>query len=523
MPFNNTSRFYGKSYAPHKNSKLHIIKYSTQINTFRLPISFYIQHSQNNYMARVRRSSPVNRRIRADSMNFKTVGDSSIYGETSFPYGAVTSAEASTTTEYDKSVSLFQKNISLAELYETATRNPLASVIIMDVASDVFAKGFEIKEINDEHEIVENKKLNNRFQYTYEHMIKQELIKAYQLARLYGYSLLLLGYDDGLDLSLPPDSSAKIKYVFAVSRRWVEEIEYHANDNGEVYLPLTIKSYKLNEGNATDKKIHPKRVVHIENPGIGSFKTGTSAILPCYDDLLVLKHVTWGAGQTMWRSGNQLVVVIAPPRASADQIAAIDTALTDLNAQSAFTLPFGSTVNAYTPSGLNPEPYASIPLNNIAAATRIPISILIGAQSGALSASLTDQRDYANTLAGIQANVLTPILNDIFKRFKYTGQLDMVNFKIEWKSTLTMSLAEQTMVEYRQALTAEKEWKLEQEKAAANSERNSTGTWGIQPTESSATTSTPTSSYTSSEYTGTALEELQQNAQGATLETAAVV
>ncbi len=464
-------------------------------------------------MARVKRSSPV-RRIQANGFNLRKVyGDSSIYGETSFPYGTITT-DNSTITEYDRSVSLFQKTISASELKETATRNPLASVIVMDVANDVFAKGFEIDEINDEHEQVNNKKLDNQFQLLYEHMLKSELIKAYQLARLYGYSLLLLGYDDNLDLSLPPDSSAKIKFVFAISQRWIEKIEYDANENGEIYLPLKIKSYKLNSGNAVNKQVHQKRVIHIENPGIGSYKTGTSAILPCYDDLLVLKHVTWGAGQTMWRSGNQLVVVVAPPRASADQIQAIDDALTDLNAQSAFTLPFGSTVNAYTPSGLNPEPYAKIPLNNIAAATRIPISILIGAQAGALSASLTDQRDYANTLAGIQSNVLTPILNQLFKKFQYTGQLPMTNFKVDWKSTLTMSLAEQTMVEYRQALTAEKEWKLEQEKAAANTERNETGTWGIQPTQTEATTSTPES------YSSYQLSETEQTP---TIEEVAIV
>ena len=470
-------------------------------------------------MAKVRRSSNVRRLKRTLHPPIYGDSSSSIYGETSFPYGSVTT-ENSAVTEYDRSVSLFQKEISDSELYETSTRNPLASVIVMDVASDVLAKGFEIKEITDEFEEQENKKLNNKFQMIYEHMIKPEFLKAYQDARLFGYSLLLLGYNDGLDQSLPPDSSAEIKFAFAIPKTWIKEIQYAANEDGEIYLPLRIKSYKLTDGKTNDKIIHPKRVIHIENPGIGSYKTGTSAILPCYDDLLVLKHVTWGAGQTMWRSGNQLVVVIAPPRASADQISAIDTALTDLNAQSAFTLPFGSTVNAYTPSGLNPEPYASIPLNNIAAATRIPISILIGAQSGALSASLTDQRDYANTLAGIQTNVLTPILIKLFKRFQYTGQLPATNFKIEWKSTLTMSLAEQTMVEYRQALTAEKEWKLKQEQDAANSERNATGTWGIQPTESSATSSL---GEITSPDTATALEQLKQNAQGASIETVAIL
>lgn len=463
-------------------------------------------------MARVRKTHP-SRRILANNISKRRIiGDSSIYGETSFPYGASTTEENSVLTEYDRSVSLFQKDISASELRETAERNPLASVIIMDVASDVFQKGFTIKKIAEdeetgEHEAKEDKSFNTKFQILYKNILKSELLKAYQQARLHGCSLLLLGYNDGENLSVAPDPESKINYVFSVPKIWVEEIAYKTNADGEIYLPLQISYYKLKQGSMDSKVIHPKRVIHIENPGISSDLTGTSALLPCYDDLLVLKHVTWGAGQTMWRSGNQLIVVIAPPRASEAQITAIDDALVDLNAQSAFTLPYGSTVNAYAPSGLNPEPYATIPLNNIAAATRIPLSILIGAQAGALSASLTDQRDYANTLAGIQENVITPILTKIFKRFQFTGQLPWAEFDIEWKSTLTMSLQEQTLVEYRQALTARINQQVETDSDQALAERNENGTAGPYPQIPEATWSQIAGSNTSSEESGSTLEQ----------------
>ncbi len=321
---------------------------------------------------------------------------------------------------------------------------------------------------------------------------------------MFGYSLLLLGYDDGLDLSLPPNPGAEIKFVQAISKRWIEEIEYDKNSQGEVYLPIRIKRYKIRAGSAATKFIHPQRVIHIENPGINSMMTGVSAILPCYDDLLVLKHVTWGAGQTMWRSGNQLVSVIAPPRADPAQIALIDGALKNLNAQSAITLPYGAIMNAYAPSGLNPEPYAKIPLNNIAAATRIPISILIGSQAGALSASLTDQRDYAGTLASIQTNVLTPILTKLFKKFMHTGQLESTAFKIEWASTLTMSEAERTLSEYRQALTKRINNQTDAEAAQASEERSVNGYTGAYP-------QVKESEYTSTQST---LNNMQTNDPG---------
>ena len=412
--------------------------------------------------------------------------DSSMYGEAAFPFGGVSETTQSAATEYDKSVSLFQRYISDSELYETFERNPLASVIIADVTEDAFTRGFMVCRIAYDQDTgvfnkVESKSFNTKIQLLYNQSLKKEVIKSHKLARLFGYSLLLLGYDDGLDLSLPPNPQAEIKFVQAISKRWIEEIEYEKNAQGEVYLPIRIKRYKIRAGSAATKYIHPSRVIHVENPGINSMMTGVSAILPCYDDLLVLKHVTWGAGQTMWRSGNQLVAVIAPPRADPTQIRMIDAALTNLNAQSAITLPFGAVMNAYAPSGLNPEPYANIPLNNIAAATRIPISILIGSQAGALSASLTDQRDYAATLASIQSNVLTPILTKLLKKFMYTGQLNSTAFEIEWASTLTMSEAERTLSEYRQALTKRINNQTEAEAAQAKEERNLNGYTGAYP------------------------------------------
>ena len=452
---------------------------------------------------------PIRQMIRDTAHAIVVRMDSSVYGETAFPYGGVTDTTAASVTEYDKSVSLFQRTISDSELHETFERNPLASVIVSDVAEDTFTRGFTVHKIDynsstGEYEEKKDKSFNTKVQLLHEHSLKREVLKSYKLARLFGYSLLLLGYDDGLDLSLPPNPGAEIKFVQAISKRWIEEIEYDKNSQGEVYLPIRIKRYKIRAGSAATKFIHPQRVIHIENPGINSMMTGVSAILPCYDDLLVLKHVTWGAGQTMWRSGNQLVSVIAPPRADPAQIALIDGALKNLNAQSAITLPYGAIMNAYAPSGLNPEPYAKIPLNNIAAATRIPISILIGSQAGALSASLTDQRDYAGTLASIQTNVLTPILTKLFKKFMHTGQLESTAFKIEWASTLTMSEAERTLSEYRQALTKRINNQTDAEAAQASEERSVNGYTGAYP-------QVKESEYTSTQST---LHNMQTNDPG---------
>lgn len=376
------------------------------------------------------------------------------------------------TSQYSATNTLFQVSISDAELLETFTRNPLAKVIVNDVAEDVFDKGFEV-EIFDENESADEErdeediKLTTEYRRFFDRKIKTQLIRTYKLARLYGWSLLLYGFDDGLPLSEPPSPGSKITFFQPIDKTWVDEIEYRTDDKNNYMLPITILRYKMNDEFVGTKYIHPRRVAHIENPGIDILKEGNSTLESCYDDLIVIKHVVWGAGQTMWRSGNQLVIATAPPRATTPQITAIDNALTNVNTKSAMTFPYGTDVNTNSPHGLNPAPYAEIPMNNISAATRIPISILIGTQAGALASSLTDARDYAGTLSGIQNNTITPILDDIFWYLQKSHQIKYEKFKIVWENPLTMSEPEETLSEYRKAITEERMWDLEQKKKEA--------------------------------------------------------
>ena len=417
-----------------------------------------------------------------------------------FPYSTPTPAAGTTS-------GLFQDTISDEELYAMYQRNPIAKVIVSDVAEDAFDKGFKvvnvktpiephdgvviIKEGEDGNEDPfklkgDDEKLNTLFNDYFEKNLRQVLLRAYKLARLRGYSLLLIGYADGLSFSEPPVRGARIKYFQPIDKDWIEEIAYEKNENNEVNLPIKITSYKMKSNTVAAKTIHPDRVIHIENAGLNPMGEGESSLFPCYDDLVVLKHVTWGAGQTMWRSGNQMVTVIAPPRATKNQIDAIDAVMSDVNAKSAFTFPFGTEVQTHVPTGLNPAPYAQIPLNNISAATRIPLSVLIGSQAGSLGASLTDQRDYAGTLSAIQNNTLTPILNKLFKRLQYAKELPFVQFKIVWSPTLTMSEAEKTLVEYREALTKRINLQVEQELAQFNQQRSTLGgTSGPMPSNPS--------------------------------------
>lgn len=378
-------------------------------------------------------------------------------------------------SSYEASSTLFQATVSDAEMLETFMRNPLAKVIVNDVVEDVFEKGFKIHctEDNVEDEEKTDEKLTNEFVDYFKKFAMLPTIMTYKLARLYGYSILLIGFNDGRPLNEPAKPRSKPTYFQPIDKTWISEIVYKKDEDGHYLMPVKIEAYKMQTEFVATEYIHPSRVLHFENIGIDILKTGVSALLSCYDDLVVIKHVTWGAGQTMWRSGNQMVSVIGPPRASDAQIKIIDDALSDINTQTAMAFPYGTMFESHPPSGLNPAPYAKIPIDNIAAATRIPLSILIGTQKGALASSLTDARDYASTLSAIQENIITPLLNNLFWTLQKANVLPYKKFEIVWENTLTMSKSEETLTNYREALTEERLFDLEQKKQEAGTTEQS--------------------------------------------------
>lgn len=408
--------------------------------------------------------------IITDSIQIVSKKITDVYpAEMGFPYSRPDKSS------YDASSTLFQATVTDAEMLETFMRNPLAKVIVNDVVEDVFEKGFEIHCTEDGLQDQEktDEELTNLFVDYFNKFVLQPFLLVHKLSRLYGYSVLLIGFNDGRELSEPAKPRAKITYFQPIDKTWIQNVEYKKDEDGHYLMPIKIASYKMQEEFVATESIHPSRVLHFENIGIDILKLGVSSLLACYDDLTVIKHVTWGAGQTMWRSGNQMVSVIGPPRASETQIETIDNALIDINTQTAMAFPFGTIFETHAPSGLNPAPYAKIPIDNIAAATRIPLSILIGTQKGALASSLTDARDYASTLAAIQSNIITPLLNSLFWTLQKAGTLPYKKFEIVWENTLTMSKSEETLTDYREALTAERLYDLEQKKKEAGTTEQS--------------------------------------------------
>lgn len=313
----------------------------------------------------------------------------------------------------------FVDTITDVDYRDAVERNQAAHAIVVDVASDAFT-GFKAGA------------LDANIQLLFDEMISAPMRTAYMFCRMYGYCGVLIGYADDGNLSQPADPKAQIEYLQAIPKNWIEEIVYK-KVNGYPALPLTVESYRVNIS-TTPQLIDGSRMVLLSNPSLdaGSIE-GEPSLKAVFDLITVIKSMDWGVGQAMWRHGGGLTAfIVADTRDQQTQIDAIDELVTDINAMTTLTLPAGTQMYSELNGGLNPEPYYRVIMQQLALGTRIPMSILIGSQAGALSASMKDRHDYYELLTDIQEDVLTPALVEILQRFQVSGQLPGGNITIEW-------------------------------------------------------------------------------------------
>lgn len=338
-------------------------------------------------------------------------------------------------TKTTKEVGYFQTTISDSDLYEMFKRNQLAHNIVFEVAYDALASGFKcVAPDGEEKEEKKKEEFDSKVQTLYRSFIHQSLLKAYVIARLYGSSGILFGYrdTDGFDKPIKIKSKDKIDYLFAIPHKWINQKVGVTDNSGAVTVPPKLSHYELSSPSTIN--IDASRIVHLQPPSAEEDFKGESCLHPIFDVLTVLKNADWAVGQAMFRHGAGLTTVVAGEGASQAQIDTIDEVVSEINSKTVLTFPPGCKIESHRPGALDPEKYYNVIVTQIAGGSNIPVSILVGAQKGALEASAKDRKDYADFLASIQSNVLTSVLTDIIKKFQLSGQLPDIDFKIVWTS-----------------------------------------------------------------------------------------
>lgn len=182
----------------------------------------------------------------------------------------------------------------------------------------------------------------------------------------------------------------------------------------ETFLPRAYSVTKKG-GNFSRKIEVPADIVyHLATRGDDPIE-GMSALQPVGYDLTSLINITWGAGQTFFRSGTGFPVYTVPkgnltPAAEAElktQFKRIHT-LMGLIIKGDHKLEFIGNKG----TALNPNEYIDPVMKRISAGSGIPKMILEGAQAGALASGQTDQLNMNQFNKTIQS-LITHSLEDL--------------------------------------------------------------------------------------------------------------
>jgi len=278
---------------------------------------------------------------------------------------------------------------------------------------------------------------NNVFHY---------LERADRIAGIGQYSILVMGFADGLDLSRPMSGKHKLIYLQPYSEKSAQIASFENNPANPRYgLPLTYRVQQSTPsagGRVMSRAIsvHHSRVLHIAENLEENDVYGMPRLLSVFNNLIDLHKVSGASAETFWLNSRPGVNFSIDKDATidAETKAAMKQQVEDFSNQlKRYMTTQGVTAQTINAQIADPKSNFDILISQIAGAAGIPQRILIGNEQGQL-ASGQDENNWSDRVKERRENYATPrILNPFVKKMIETGNLDQPNgtFWIEWPET----------------------------------------------------------------------------------------
>lgn len=213
------------------------------------------------------------------------------------------------------------------------------------------------------------------------------------------------------------------------------------------------------QGDAQQVTLHPSRVfVFAEGADDGGIY-GIPALESCFNALMDAEKIRAGCSEGVFRNAKQRFTIEINDNQVANGLrdpklrAAFDEDVDDFNKGfDSSLLLAGSKANSLQSNLTDPYNFWLICMNEVAASTGIPVTILIGQMTGRL-ASDEDQKQLAKFVMERRENTINPMLMRFFKHMAMVGLLPPCNSKIEieWDNLLESTDAEKIDIAVKMA------------------------------------------------------------------------
>ena len=274
------------------------------------------------------------------------------------------------------------------------TREPVAHRIVFTVAHDIFDHWFQLyKEGNEQ-----DKSFDTQIQKELTRLnAKRELMRMAVYERAYGWATIVLGYADAAQtLAEPVTGTPKLQEIKAYGPLQIASVdEVKDRSNPRYGLP---EYYNVKQSGITSNlKIHYTRTIHFASRLLEHDYMGISTLDPVWDDIVTLRNIRWGMGQTMYRYGHGFPDLTFTGAEKSDIDDWVEEgSFENLSARTYFAHNENQTIEFKGTAGvaLDPTKYYLPIMENISAGSAIPLAILRGVQAGTLTGSEVNQQEY---------------------------------------------------------------------------------------------------------------------------------
>lgn len=287
------------------------------------------------------------------------------------------------------------------------------------------------------------------------------LQRADMLSGVGRFGVMLLGIDDGKDLSEPAEgvneqgevagaSEHQLLYLRPFDESLVSVASFESNVQNPRFGYPTAYNIQFSEDATTvgtgkiSGKVHWSRVIHLADNRTTSDVYGAPRMERVFNRLLDVRKIAGGSGEMFWKGGFPgLSMEMIPqgdeqvdfdPEATKDQIEAY------MNGLQRYIATIGMQAKSLTVQVADPGPHLDVQIRLIAMAIGVPWRVLMGSEAAQL-ASEQDTRNWNKRVANRQQKYVTPyILEPLIQRLVAFGVLpEPQEVLIDWPDLNTVS------------------------------------------------------------------------------------
>lgn len=209
--------------------------------------------------------------------------------------------------------------------------------------------------------------------------------------------------------------------------------------------------------------IHASRVVFAAEDSDNDWVYGIPALEPVFNSLMDLRKIIGGGGEGFYKNAAQSIVFdlrdAASAKVNADKLGDFNEQYDDFTrnrSRRAMWTP-GMDANTLSSDLISPKDFFNVALNDVAAGSKIPATILIGQQTGRL-ASDEDSEGFLANIQSRRLNFMTSMTRSVFDWLMEFGILPSSEYEVEWDDLLARSDDEKLGNAERMATINEKQF-----------------------------------------------------------------